>query len=39
MVKGLAYTVRVRQGEEDVVASVVVDGRGEVEGPSTMFCP
>ncbi len=39
MVKGLAYTVGVRQGEEDVVASVVVDDRGEVEGPSPMFCP
>ena len=39
MVKGLAYTVGVRYGEEDVVAAVVVYGRGEVEGPSPMFCP
>ncbi len=39
MVKGLANTVGVRQGKEDVVTSVVVDGRGEVEGPSPMFCP
>ncbi len=39
MVKGLAYTVGIRQEEEDVVASVVVDGRGEVTGPSPMFCP
>ena len=28
MVKGLADTVGVRQGEEDVVASVMIDGRG-----------
>ena len=28
MVKGLTYAVGVRQGEEDVVASVMVDGRG-----------
>ena len=28
MVKGLADTVGIRQGEKDVVASVMVDGRG-----------
>ncbi len=39
MVQGLAYTVGVREGEENVVAAVVVYGRGEVEGPSPMFCP
>ena len=39
MVKGLAYTVRGRRGKEDVVAAVVVDGRGEVKDPSPMFCP
>ena len=39
MVKGLTYAVRVRKVDEDVVAAVVVDGRGEVKGPSPMFCP
>ena len=39
MVKGLTYAVRVRKGDEDVVAAVVVDGRGEVESPRPMFCP
>ena len=39
MVEGLTYAVRVRQGDEDVVAAVVVDGGGEVESTSPMFCP
>ena len=40
MVKGLTYAVvGGRHGKEDVVAAVVVDGRGEVKGPSPMFCP
>ncbi len=43
MVKGLAYTVGVRDGdgEENVVAAVVVysGGEVEVESPSPMFCP
>jgi hypothetical protein len=38
MVKGLAYTVGVRDGEENVVAAVVVYSGGEVESPSPMVC-
>ncbi len=34
MVKGLAYTVGVRDGEENAVAAVVVYSGGEVEGRS-----
>ena len=39
MVKGLTYAVRVRKGDEDVVAAVVVCSGGEVEAPSPVFCP
>ena len=39
MIKGLTYTVGGRHGKEDVVAAVMVDGRGEVKSPSPMFCP
>ena len=39
MVEGLAYTVGVGEGEENVVAAVVVYSRGEVEAPSPVFCP
>ena len=39
MVKGLTYAVGVRHWKEDVVAAVVVDGRGEIKSPSPMFCP
>ncbi len=39
MVQGLAHAVGVRKGEENVVAAVVVNSRGEVEAPSLMFCP
>ncbi len=39
MVKDLTYAVGGRHGKEDVVAAVVVDGRGEVKSPSPMFCP
>ncbi len=39
MVEGLAHTVGVREGEEKVVAAVVIYSRGEVEAPSPMFCP
>ncbi len=39
MIEGLADTIRVREGKENVVAAVVMDGSGEVEAPSPMFCP
>ncbi len=39
MVKGLAHAVGVGEGEENVVTAVMVDGGGEVEAPSPMFCP
>ena len=39
MVEGLAHTVGVGEGEENVVAAVVVYSRGEVEVPSPVFCP
>ena len=39
MVKGLANTVGVREGKENVMTAVMIYGRGEVKGPSPMFCP
>ncbi len=39
MVEGLAHTVGVGKGVENVVAAVVVDSRGEVKTPSPVFCP
>ena len=39
MVEGLAHTVGVGEGKENVVAAVVVYGREEVEAPSPVFCP
>ncbi len=39
MVEGLTHTVGVGEGEEDVVAAVVVYSRGEVKAPSPVFCP
>ncbi len=39
MVKGFAHAVGVGEGEENVVAAIVVDSEGEVESPSPMFCP
>jgi hypothetical protein len=39
MIKGLADTVGVRDGEENVVAAIVVDSGREVESRSPMFCP
>ena len=39
MVKGLAHAIGVGEGEENVVAAVVVYSRGEVKALSPMFCP
>jgi hypothetical protein len=39
VVKGLANAVGVREGKENVMTAVMVYGRGEVKGPSPMFCP
>jgi hypothetical protein len=39
MVKGLAHAIGVGEGEEDVVATVVVYSGGEIETPSPVFCP
>ena len=39
MIEDLAHTVGVGEGEENVVAAVVVHSRGEVEAPSPVFCP
>ncbi len=39
MVEGLAYTVGVGEGEENVVAAVVVYSRGEVETPESRVLP
>ncbi len=37
--KGLTDPIRVREGKEDVVATIVLDGGGEVETPGPVFCP
>ncbi len=39
MVEGLTHTVGVGEGEENIVAAVVVYSGGEVEARSPVFCP
>ncbi len=39
MVEGLTDPIRVREGKENIVTAIVMDGRGEIKTPSPVFCP
>jgi hypothetical protein len=39
VVEGLTDPIRVREGKEDIVTAIVMDGGGEVKNPGPVFCP